>query len=326
MSAPGRTGALLTFALATLAMVACVGLPLMTYTLSLAMFGLAHVLSEMRYVHARFGPHLERRLVTTLATLLLGVVALRVGVLTGFMPARMATGLELSLVVLLSLVAIPTLWAERGIKGAATGALVTLALGLGLLVSPIHTILTLAVLHNLTPLGFLLDALRDHPQRTPLLLGALTLFLGVPALIATGLPFHVMHQVIGWTAIDATILPSGPVWTHFGAYLPKAWHGEPWALHAFSAVVFAQLMHYAAVLHLLPRLLPPEARAEPGADRAFLLAIVGVGVVLFIGFALDFKQARSVYGIASALHAWIEVPILMIALLGVLGPSAKTSA
>jgi hypothetical protein len=44
-----------------------------------------------------------------------------------------------------------------------------------------------------------------------------------------------------------------------------------------------------------------------GLVPVFLLAF-------FLGFAQSFTETRSVYGIFAAVHAWIEVPILLLAL------------
>ena len=85
-------------------LVSSVGFPLLTYTLSLALFGLAHVMSEMRFVRARFGQRLQRWLLAALSILLTGVVGLRVARIAGVLEAAVTINLELILVVALALI------------------------------------------------------------------------------------------------------------------------------------------------------------------------------------------------------------------------------
>lgn len=296
---------------------ASVALPLATYTLSLAMFGLAHVLCELRYVRARFGGAMERRVAGVLGVMLTGVVGLRLARLGGLMPGGLAASLELGFVFLMSVSVLPALWRRGALRGVA-GALLSVGLLIGLLLSPIGALLTLAVLHNLTPLGFLVDAL-DGPRRGAWLALAVGVFVGMPLLIATGLPFEALASVApGLIAPQASVLPAGPLEAHLGAYLPRAVHEREWAQHAFSGVVFAQCMHYAVVIHLLPRLLPdaPDEAPDGWPRWAFggVVALAGAGLLAY--FWADFATARSVYGVAAAVHAWVEIPVLMLALLG----------
>jgi len=289
-----------------------VALPLMTYTTTLAVFGLAHVLSEMRYVHRRFGPTLHQRLALTLAALLVCVVGMRVASMTGVVSSRAALMGELGVVIMLATLVLPTLW-ERGGASFGAGILVCLGLVVGVSLSPIHTVLLLAVLHNATPIGFLVEAARSG-RRAAVAVSAGTLFVGVPLVIATGLPAAALGAV-GLAAPEFSLLPTGPLGAHLGAYLPSAWHGHSWAHHAFSAIVFAQCMHYAVVIHVLPRL--HHEHTGDSADRgqrAWLLGMMGAGTALLVLFWFDFSQARKIYGIAAAVHAWVEVPILLLAL------------
>lgn len=306
--------------------VVSVAFPLATYTLSLAIFGLAHVLSELRYVDLRYGHRIGLHLRWTLGILLTGVVGLRLGLLMGHIPGPVARTAEVALVLLLSMSVLPLL-ARKSMIAATVGLAISAALLFGLLSSPIHTLLILAILHNLTPLGFLADAVpRQH--RRPIMVAALTVFVFIPLFIATGIPFSWLHG-LGLATPEASILPAGPLASHFGAYLHPSFHDRLWALHAFSAVVFAQCMHYAVVIHVLPRLLPRESEAGDSKAhgglipwpkaRVFTALIIVASAALFLLFLWSFRDARAIYGVAAAVHAWIEIPILMLAILAGFG-------
>lgn len=302
------------FVLAT--MLVSVSFPLATYTLSLAMFGLAHVLSELRYIDLKYGRRIGQHLRWTIGALLVSVVSLRVAQLMGWMSADVGRPLEVGIVLLLSLSVMPKLM-KHGIFAVAVGMSVSGLLIAGLAMSPIHTLLILAILHNLTPLAFLADALPSK-ERTPVLTVGVLIFIAMPLFIATGTPFRWMAQ-LGVVSPEASILPVGPLAAHIGAYIHPAFHDARWALYAFSGVVFIQCMHYAVVIHILPRLLERDAHAHQGLfrwpdERRFTMLMVVASVLLFGLFVWSFGTARSVYGIAAAVHAWVEIPILMLAL------------
>ena len=90
----------------------------------------------------------------------------------------------------------------------------------------------------------------------------------------------------------------------------------------FSAVVFAQCMHYAAVIHVLPRL---GVTAE-GVSRSWAIGLGLMGALTLMAFAGDFFMSRKIYGLFAAVHAWIEVPILLAALFGATAPTAIPEA
>lgn len=283
--------------------------PLLVYTTSLAALGLAHVASELRYVHVRFGAAMRQRVALAIAALLVGVVCLRLARMADLLAGSLATQLELGLVFCMIAAPLPLLM-RQGMRPTLTAIVALTAIGAGLALSPIHTLLALAVLHNWTPVGFLLEAL-DPPAKRRWMPVVLCVFIGLPLLIATGLPFALLCHVPGLVQPEVSVLPAGYLADHLGAYLPRAWHERPWSLHAFSAIVFAQCMHYAAVLHVLPRLLPQRAQRPSGL---FYAALALCGGALFVGFTQDFAQARQVYGVAAAIHAWIELPLLLVAL------------
>lgn len=293
--------------------------PLATYTVSLAVFGLAHVLTEIRFVDEHYGQGLGRTLRRVLAVLLSGVAGIRLLQYLGHLPTDIGRVVEVALVLLLTLSVVPGLrHARLGTRAVVAGVVLLLVAGFAL--SPVHTLLFLAVTHNLTPLGFLADRLPPAHWKWAMAL-ALALFLGVPLFIASGIPWAWLAPM-GLSSADFTPFPAGPLAQHLGAYLHSSFHARPWAVHAFSAVVFAQCMHYAVVIHVLPRL--PSggtAVAEPSgtvpwpSHRVFTAVLVALSALLVWYFYRDFKAARALYGVVAAVHAWVEIPILLLALM-----------
>lgn len=296
----------LAVAAALLVAALCVALPLAVYATTLAAFGLPHVLAELRYVARRFGGRWPRRAVAATLALLAAIVALRVAALTEALPAAFTRPVELALVAALAALTLPALWRRAPARALLGGALIAAVAG-GAAAAPITTAVILAGLHNLTPLGFIAEAAPD--RRRALALAALA-FVALPLLIASGLPYAAL-AALGSLAPEWSPLPAGPLAAHLGVYLPAAAHAEPWALHAFSAFVFLQCAHYAAVLHALPRLAgdPRPARLRLGAALAL------IGALTLAAFARDFTASRALYGVIAAVHAWIEVPVLLAALL-----------
>ncbi len=302
-------------------------MPLAAYTLGLALFGLPHVLAEMGYVRRRFGARIPAGGWAVLLGLLAMIVALRVSVLAGVVGAATARPFELAAVAALALAVAPLAPPAR----RPLVLVATLTLGIAALAAPLLTLLFLAVLHNLTPVAFFAEAAPPGRRLAAASLATLV-FIGGPALVATGVAGDAM-AALGLAAMEAAPLASGPLRAQFGAYLPPSLHGLAWAPQLFAAIVAAQLLHYAAVILALPRLLP----AEPAPRvRRRGLAIAAATLPLALLFFADFGEGRAVYGIASAVHAWIEVPVLLLALAAAGGggqrsrksamPSAKETA
>jgi hypothetical protein len=89
----------------------------------------------------------------------------------------------------------------------------------------------------------------------------------------------------------------------------------------FSGAVTAQAMHYFAVILMLPRLLISERLTQASLVAwprwpSFYLAMGAIGALGLLGFTLSYADARSVYGVFSALHSWLELPLLLAALGG----------
>jgi hypothetical protein len=97
---------------------------------------------------------------------------------------------------------------------------------------------------------------------------------------------------------------------------------QSYDLNLFSAAVVAQAMHYVAVIVLLPRLQQAQGRAEPAQTtlvswpdwRSFAFLVAVIAAVAFGIYAVSYNDAKAGYAVAAAIHAWIELPILLMAL------------
>ncbi len=296
--------------LATLAAAA----PLAVYTVSLAVFGLPHVLAELGWVRHRFTGRFAPAALGVIGGALLGVVAGRFGRNLDLGTAAEWTPLELGLVVVLTLAGVGARTRATARVGLTAG-LVGAAIGTGLVLSPRTTILLLAMLHNWTPVGLLAEGLEGAARRRVLVVCAVV-FGVVPMLLTSGLPAQALAGV-GVYAPDLGPLTTGGLAKQYGAYLPAAWQDASWAPHLFAALAYAQCMHYVAVLHVLPRLATQQG-APPayGAPRWALAAAGAVCAGLVGHFLHDFGEARAWYGVAAAVHGWLEYPVLVAAVGG----------
>ena len=55
----------------------------------------------------------------------------------------------------------------------------------------------------------------------------------------------------------------------------------------------------------------PAPKQTAPKQTVFFAVVVALSVGLFVHFFVDFKGARLVYGLAAAVHAWIELPVLL---------------
>lgn len=287
--------------------------PVWTYALSLAFFGLPHVLVELRYVDERFGARLRGRTVALLAIGLGGVAALRVFGVAGAGGVDGCAAAELLVGAGLMFLVVPVL-ARRSLAMAGLGAAACAVTAVGAVRAPIPTLVVLALAHNLTPVGFLAERLRGAARRSAMLACAIV-FGAIPLAIASGLATELL-LALGPT--EGGPPGVGEVDLHLTAFVPPALAYEPWALDLFRAAAFLQCMHYAVVLHVLPRL---GGASETAGSRlrwpprgVFGLAVAALGALFVGGFALSFGDARAVYGVFAAVHAWVELPILLVAL------------
>ncbi len=288
---------------------AAVAAPLLVYSLSLATFGGAHVLSELRYLDRRFGQGIRAGRLASILLLLAGAVTARALGVFHLLDTALTVPAELAFVTALALAA-----ADGATPRAGLAVVLGVGIGTATLLAPFDTIITMALLHNLTPLAFLWEILPPRARRLGIPI-ALAAFLGLPLLVATGWP----RLALGGAASGLDPLGAGSVVDHYRAYLPGALGGTASAIDLFSAAVVAQCAHYAAVILVLPVLL---ARSEPRARGllpwpggwTFAGLLAAVCTVSLYAFSRGFVEARGLYSIAASVHAWIEIPLVVMAL------------
>ena len=285
--------------------------PLAAYVWLIALFGVPHVVSEMRYCDERFSGRSSRTALAIVGVLLFALCATRVGHTYGLFDGRIGGKIELCFGAALALAASVFMRRYR-----LVGFAVAVAVTYGALAYPYMTFLIWAWLHNLTPMAFVAEATRGRERIWTL--GLLTIpFFVLPGLVAIGGLDMLTRSLFGHTplsggsAFEAGLQP-------LGAFIPSGTCPDT-AMPFFQAAVLSQVMHYLSVIVLMPRLLRRGAAQEgrlapwPGWPAFYgLLALAGGVSVAF--YAIDFGEARSAYALAATLHSWIELPIFLIAL------------
>lgn len=293
--------------------------PLMTYSVSLAVFGLPHVFAELRYVDRRFTERLPRGLAPDLLGPLVAICGLRIANIVA--PTRFPhlPAVELALVALLVLFTVPR-FVGRSISFLLLAAIGSAMLGLASWLAPVSILVTFAFLHNLTPVLFVVERL-DGEDRRRFLRGPATIaFLALPLMIALGIPQWVIGEGMH-TVLDRDLIGAGELRDHLGAFAPSFLGRESVALHLFQAATMLQGLHYLYVLRVLPSLVQePTTRtmAPWPARHAFTRALVVMGMLSLALFLVSFGETRRTYGVFAAFHAWIEWPLLLLGLGGAL--------
>lgn len=284
--------------------------PIATYVLMISAFGLPHVIYELRYCDERFSARTSRGLLLVLGALVGVIALLRVANGAHWLSSPVFVPIELGLGATLALVAAWWMKERRWL-----GALIGVAFAVGATYFPLETFLAWAWLHNLTPMGFIAE-ITDGDERRRWMMILFVPFILVPALVATGV-FHQMVQGV-------LAMPGLQMLSVFGAgdlplmsFLPP----ESYDLNLFSAAVVATSMHYVAVIVLLPQLLLAKRGEMSGPTlvqwpdwKTFAVIVAAVALVAFGVYAVSYKDAKASYAVAAAIHAWIELPVLLLAL------------
>ncbi len=287
-------------AIVSISAVSAIAFPLTTYATTLAIFGIAHVVIELRYIDSRFHQQLGENLETQLLWLVLSIAGLRCCGIFGWIDGRLAHLLELGCGLGLVLLATQYLFCHSwrsGSIGLAVGCL----LAIGIIKDSIATSIIFAIFHNLTPIGFILD-LQGFRSKYIRSMGAI--FGLIPLLI-------ILYQLC--PIID---LPLETNLNYLSAFIAPAWQQSSIAYPLFSAVAFLQCMHYAVVIGLFSQWTPNRSSTLIPwfSNRYFYLLLAIISICILVAFQHSFILTRSFYGIVASIHAWIEIPLLLLLL------------
>jgi hypothetical protein len=284
--------------------------PIATFVLMISAFGLPHVIYELRYCDERFTSRTSPRLLSILGFLIALIALGRVGNGAHWIPSSIFVPMELSLGAALALVAA---WHMRAFRWLGAGAGILFAVGASQF--PLETFLLWAWLHNLTPVGFVAEIARGEVRWAWMKI-LFVPFVALPGIVATGIFHDLLVAIVSLPDLQgASAFGAGD--TPLLSFLPP----RSYDLNLFSAAVVAQAMHYVAVIALLPRLLQAQGRMASAPTvvrwpdwRSFGVIVATISVVAFCLYAVSYRDARAAYAVAAAIHAWIELPVLLMAL------------
>lgn len=289
------------FLLGLISLALCLPLPL--YLVSLALFGLPHVVWEMGFLRSRYGSRWPWRWWLPLWGILLLQAAARIGVWLGAYPASSSQIVDLASLMLLALwLALAPLRVRWPLRIAG---LVLAAAMLWLLQNDaiVTALLILALAHNLTPLLMVWDLAREDAAQKPLAIFISGLFV-LPLLIVAS----------AWSgAITPAFLTSQQALLN--SQLPASWGQSSLHNALLSAMVLAQCLHYYCVIYCLPQA-EAQRQGRPVLPRAVMWITVAIVAAMLLYYVHDYSAARKLYSVAAGAHAWLEWPVLLLALLG----------
>jgi hypothetical protein len=292
-------------------------LPLPLYILALALFGLPHVLWELAWLRQRYAGHQPRSWWWAVGGVLLWQAGTRLAIWLDVLDPRAGPVIDLASLGLLGAAVLLGPRSSRPTRLA--GMLLAIAMGWALASDHLLIVLlSLAMLHNFSPLALAWDLARDQPDQRPTA-WLISILFALPLLIAAlPLPFELFDlQATLGDALNqglhglALPLPNPGL---LDGQLTPGWGDDSGRRHTLlSALVLAQCLHYLSVIHLLPatgRLRRDAPLLNPRLRQLALL----LSAALVIGFMIDYRSTRGLYAVASGLHAWLEWPILLLAI------------
>ncbi len=310
---------------AVAALVVAVRLPLEVAVFGVLLFGVPHVMLELRYVYGRFGAGWSRPAIVGTQVLLVGVVVVRFVVPPGTLARMVETSLLGALLVLAVVLGPAARRPRTPIQALVVGAVV---LAMAAAMAGIDSwFLVQAHLHNILPLAFLWEwagASFPLPSARRAKAVLVSIFVGVRLLVLAGgldafLPsvggvLHATGQANAVTRVSATVVPGGV--------------DGVWAARLLVAIAFAQLAHYAVWCWFLPgSAVGREAswetnrgvRVTLGARAGRLLLGWRFGLLIAVSTTaiavlawVDFRTGRSTYTSVAAYHALLEYPLLLL--------------
>lgn len=285
----------------TVLLLSALWLPLPLYLVSLALFGLPHVIWEMGFIRSRYAARWPLRWWVALWMVLLMQAGMRGALWMGSVQATSSQIVDLLSLLLLALLVVLAPkgagWRVR-VAGLLMAGIVWWLLQQG---DFLTALLLLAMAHNFTPLAMAWDLARDHPPARPLALAISGLFV-LPLLVVAS----------GWAAAMVPSIVEAQV-PLLDGQLPQSWGGS-YRSALLSAIVLAQCLHYYCVIYLLPRA-EAQRTAKPVVSSAVRIYALAAVALMFGYYVLDYSAARKLYAVVAGAHAWLEWPVLLMAIL-----------
>lgn len=281
-------------------------MPLPLYLVALAVFGLPHVLWELRWLQLAGQGVFSRRLVLVLAACLSILVLGRAGVLFNLPWATHVAWFDAVALMLAVLVVMPRVPRQRRPVALLLLSGLAVCLLLWRLDWLIVLLMLLSVTHNLTPLALLRWRMPAHSAAHACMLGVFML--------------PVLLFFLGGMGVSQSLLSPGTTLPGEAAWLASQGLSGAWFHGALSALVMLQCLHYMAVLRWLPRTLQEPAMAQQAAAKSSPLAWSGtplwraawlMSIIMTMSFVIDFQDGRLLYAVAAGVHAWLEWPLLL---------------
>ena len=277
--------------------------PLWLLLLAPLLFGVPHVVADLRYLVLRPMAGFGRSTLHWIA-LALGAMTLARGVAVIGLGYSAELELTLGFGVLLG----TALVAPGPRVRRVASALVVVALAVPAIASPRHAALILGHGHNLVALAFLVLVSRGRPEGGAVLAAAGLALAGGVAILAGALD-----------GVAATGLAGEAAGYSLAAATRALAPGAPgvWGSRLVLAFAFLQALHYSVWVHLLPamladgRSLREELEATCGeAGLPLLVMAVGAGMGLPALGLMDPVGARAGYLSLVAFHGWLELAVL----------------
>ncbi|WP_172203984.1 hypothetical protein [Niveibacterium sp. COAC-50] len=272
--------------------------PATLYLAALAVFGLPHVLWETAWVWRLWRDRVPRFVWCGLLAALLLQAASRLALWLGRIDAPTAAACDAAT---LALALLATLGVARRLPAGHRVVFVVAALSLPVaLVAVADTpqvfgvLAVLAIAHNFTPVGLAPPSacIGAWPAR-----GVLLALFSAPILLFVVLAFAGAPSASGATR------PAELGWIQQ--------HAPQWVDALLPALVWAQCLHYLSVIHLMPRAIGSAWRGMPLRPLA-----LAASILLLAYFIVDYPAARGLYAVAAGMHAWLEWPLILLAVAG----------
>lgn len=274
---------------------------------AIAVFGVAHLGLESRYVIGRFSTGVPWQAFGWLLVPLTVIAAVRLAQLG-------PKGTRIEATIAIALVVGAWAWAARGRWAAcAVGLLAVGGLAVPALRHPEWYAVVVAHLHNLTPVAFLWEWSRDRGTRTGRAVfraAQLGWAVVIPAVVLLG-TFD--RGGWGWSVWAADRSASQVA----AVYSPTGWGGD-WPLRFLIVFCFGQLMHYVIWCGFLPAVAGDDhARATTVGPfgrwfrpRVFLPIVGAAAVALGLLQLVSGPEGRRIYASVASYHAYLEYPLL----------------